>query len=97
MDRASHASLGGAPSTGPGLRMVLPVRGMTCASCVAHVEKALARVPGVQKVAVNLATESAAVEGVGLDAAALTGAVSAAGYEVPGQHLRLAVQAMTCA
>jgi len=97
MDRASHASLGGAPSTGPGRRMVLPVQGMTCASCVAHVEKALAQVPGVQKVAVNLATESAAVEGVGLDAAALTGAVSAAGYEVPGQHLRFAVQGMTCA
>jgi Cu+-exporting ATPase len=77
--------------------MVLPVQGMTCASCVAHVEKALAQVPGVRKVAVNLATESAAVEGVGLDASALTGAVSAAGYEVPAQHLRFAVQGMTCA
>ncbi len=77
--------------------MVLPVQGMTCASCVAHVEKALAQVPGVRRVAVNLATESAAVEGAGLDAAALTGAVSAAGYEVPVQHLRFAVQGMTCA
>ncbi|MGE5161469.1 MAG: heavy metal translocating P-type ATPase [Betaproteobacteria bacterium] len=77
--------------------MVLPVQGMTCASCVAHVEKALAQVPGVRKVAVNLATESAAVEGVGLDAAALSGAVGAAGYEVPAQHLRFAVQGMTCA
>ena len=97
VDRDSHAARGGAPSTGPDRRMVLPVQGMTCASCVAHVEKALAQVPGVRKVAVNLATESAAVEGVGLDAAALTGAVSAAGYEVPAQHLRFAVQGMTCA
>jgi len=97
VDRDFHAAPGGAPSTGTDHRMVLPVQGMTCASCVAHVEKALAQVPGVRKVAVNLATESAAVEGVGLDAAALTGAVSAAGYEVPAQHLRFAVQGMTCA
>ncbi|MGZ8273707.1 MAG: copper ion binding protein, partial [Burkholderiaceae bacterium] len=77
--------------------MVLPVEGMTCASCVAHVEKALAKVPGVRKVAVNLATESAAVEGAGLNAAALQGAVGAAGYAVPTQRLRFAVQGMTCA
>jgi len=77
--------------------MVLPVQGMTCASCVAHVEKALAQVAGVRKVAVNLATESAAVEGAGLQAAALQAAVAGAGYEVPTQHLRFAVQGMTCA
>ena len=35
------------------------VGGMTCASCVARVERALRKVPGVQEVAVNLATESA--------------------------------------
>ena len=75
VDRDSHAARGGAPSTAADRRMVLPVQGMTCASCVAHVEKALAQVPGVRKVAVNLATESAAVEGVGLDAATRTGAV----------------------
>ncbi|HET9025657.1 MAG TPA: copper ion binding protein, partial [Burkholderiaceae bacterium] len=97
MDRDSLAARGGAPSTLPLRRMVLPVHGMTCASCVAHVEKALGKVPGIQKVAVNLATESAAVEGVGVDAAALTDAVSAAGYEVPTRHLRFAVQGMTCA
>ncbi|HMN58130.1 MAG TPA: heavy metal translocating P-type ATPase, partial [Ottowia sp.] len=39
----------------------LGVGGMTCASCVARVEKALAKVPGVQQAAVNLATESARV------------------------------------
>jgi Cu+-exporting ATPase len=97
VDRDPQADRSGAPATGPGRRLVLPVQGMTCASCVAHVEKALAQVPGVRKVAVNLATESAAVEGVGLDAAALTGAVGAAGYEVPAQHLRFAVRGMTCA
>ena len=39
----------------------LGVGGMTCASCVARVERALNKVPGVQQAAVNLATESARV------------------------------------
>ena len=41
--------------------LVLPVTGMTCASCVHHVEKALRRVKGVATVNVNLATEKATV------------------------------------
>ena len=40
---------------------VLPVTGMTCASCVRRVERALGKVPGVESVAVNLATERATV------------------------------------
>ena len=46
------------------------VGGMTCASCVAHVEKALKAVPGVLEASVNLATERASVRalsGPGLD------------------------------
>ena len=39
----------------------LPVRGMTCASCVRRVERAIAKVPGVEAVAVNLATERATI------------------------------------
>ena len=79
-------------------RLVLPVQGMTCASCVAHVEKALAAVPGVTRVAVNLATESAAVEGgATVDVGALRQAVDAAGYEVPVDTLRLTIDGMTCA
>ena len=41
------------------------VEGMTCASCVRRVEKALAAVPGVDAAQVNLATEEAAVESAG--------------------------------
>jgi P-type Cu+ transporter len=41
--------------------VVLPVEGMTCASCVRRVEKAVAKVPGVREVSVNLATEKAKV------------------------------------
>ncbi|ADU34256.1 heavy metal translocating P-type ATPase [Variovorax paradoxus] len=61
----------------------LSVGGMTCASCVMRVERALKNVPGVQAVSVNLATESARV--VTTDAedmdARLRRAVRAAGYE----------------
>jgi Cu+-exporting ATPase len=78
-------------------RLTLPVHGMSCASCVAHVEKALAAVPGVSAVAVNLATESATVQGAALDAARLRHAVDEAGYEVPTDTLQLAIEGMTCA
>ena len=43
----------------------LGVGGMTCASCVAHVEKALRAVPGVVEATVNLATERAHVRALG--------------------------------
>jgi Cu+-exporting ATPase len=43
------------------LTLDLGVGGMTCASCVSRVEKALKKVPGVQDATVNLATESARV------------------------------------
>ena len=39
----------------------LDIDGMTCASCVARVEKALDRIPGVEAASVNLATEQAKV------------------------------------
>ncbi|MGO4474839.1 heavy metal translocating P-type ATPase [Massilia sp. 2TAF26] len=59
----------------------LAVRGMTCASCVARVEKALKKVPGVDDASVNLATEQATVHGAALDADAIVAAVAQAGYE----------------
>ena len=61
----------------------LGVGGMTCASCVARVEKALKKVPGVRSANVNLATESARVTAPDIDALApqLRRAVRDAGYE----------------
>jgi Cu+-exporting ATPase len=56
------------------------IRGMTCASCVARVEKALKAVPGVLEASVNLATEKASVRGAGVSADALIAAVTQAGY-----------------
>jgi len=59
----------------------LDISGMTCATCSARVEKALARVPGVFEASVNLATEQASVKlAQGTSAAALIAAVERAGY-----------------
>ncbi|KGV27707.1 heavy metal translocating P-type ATPase [Burkholderia pseudomallei] len=59
------------------------IAGMTCASCVGRVEKALAQVPGVARATVNLATEKAAVDAdadAHVDTARLIDAVKRAGY-----------------
>ncbi|MGI4802961.1 MAG: heavy metal translocating P-type ATPase, partial [Janthinobacterium lividum] len=60
----------------------IAIQGMTCASCVRRVERALEAVPGVVSVSVNLATERARVLRDGLDAgsAPLIAAVERAGY-----------------
>ena len=58
------------------------VEGMTCASCVRRVEKALASVPGVSGVVVNLATEEAAVSGESVPVAVLAEALAARGYHL---------------
>jgi Cu+-exporting ATPase len=58
---------------------------MSCASCVARVEKALSEVPGVVSASVNLASKSGTVEYVpGIaDRDAIRAAVAGAGYSVP--------------
>ena len=65
----------------PGLAE-LEIGGMTCASCALRVEKALAKVPGVTRASVNLATERARVESdAAVDPETLAAAVHKAGYE----------------
>ena len=73
----------------------LPVRGMSCASCVGRVEKAIRAVPGVRAAAVNLATERAHVEGG--DPAAIAAAIRGAGYEPAEQQVELAIEGLSCA
>ncbi|MBV8248526.1 MAG: copper ion binding protein, partial [Comamonas sp.] len=80
----------------------LSVEGMTCASCVGRVERALKKVPGVQEAVVNLATEKASlkVDDPASAAAVLPLAVAAiekAGYAVPAQSVDLQVDGMSCA
>ena len=65
-------------------RVQLPIAGMSCASCVGRVEKALLKVPGVLEAEVNLANEMATVVMAGgTTADALSAAVQRAGYSVP--------------
>jgi copper ion binding protein len=80
-------------------RIELPVRGMTCASCVARIEKGLAHVPGVHAATVNLAAERATLtydpEQAGVEEIAK--AIQELGYEVPVERLTLAIGGMSCA
>ena len=65
-------------------QVALRVEGMTCASCVTRVERAVLKLPGVEDAAVNLATGKASVthlpEVVSL--ARIGEAIEAAGYQV---------------
>lgn len=63
------------------LSLTLDVEGMSCASCVTRVEKALLKVPGVASATVNLATERATVGGVGVEAGDLIKAIEKIGYK----------------
>ena len=75
----------------------LPIRGMTCASCVGRVERALRQVPDVQQSSVNLAREQARVTAPRERLGELLAAIEHAGYSVPLQRLELAIGGMTCA
>ncbi len=91
VERGQHA-----PAAAP--RLDVAVSGMSCASCVRRVERAVAAVPGVAAVAVNLATERASITlGAGFQAARLADALAAAGYPAATETLDLAIAGMSCA
>jgi len=82
-------------SVTPSAEVALQIEGMTCASCVARVEKALLKVPGVSSAAVNLATEKATVQLLSsVPITSLKAAIEKAGYaakdvqedEAVGEH-----------
>lgn len=80
------------------LHLQLNIEGMTCASCVRHVEKALQSVTGVSRAVVNLATEKADVVTTGKPAIAdLVKAVDKAGYKVGLDSVDLDIGGMSCA
>lgn len=82
MNHAHHADR---PETG-GQETELKIEGMTCASCVRRVEKALSKVPGVTEANVNFATEKATVQHEGhVSHADLSKAVEGAGYSVEAE------------
>jgi Au+-exporting ATPase len=76
----------------------LPIKGMTCASCVGRVEAAIKKVSGVENVSVNLATERATIHVTeAVNRTVLVEAVHKVGYEVPTSKIELNVIGMTCA
>ncbi|HUZ73783.1 MAG TPA: heavy metal translocating P-type ATPase [Stellaceae bacterium] len=78
--------------------VVLPIAGMTCATCAGRVEKALSALPGVQAT-VNLSSEQADVQfdPTRIAPGALAEAVVRAGYDVPHEARELVISGMTCA
>ncbi len=83
IDRPTPAAAPPPSPTGRENEILLNVDGMTCASCVSRVERALSAVPGIASARANLATNQAAVNLVpgSLDIPALVEAVRRAGYE----------------
>ncbi|MBX4872510.1 copper-translocating P-type ATPase [Rhizobium bangladeshense] len=74
------------------------IEGMSCASCVARVERAIKAVQGVDAASVNLATERATVTFKDtVNAAAVLQAIESAGYEARIETLEMLVEGMTCA
>lgn len=86
------------PSAAGGTIRQFSIEGMTCASCVGRVERAIAKLPNVSKASVNLATERAEVTFAGApDVGAVANAIADAGYAVPEDTIELSVEGMTCA
>ncbi len=77
----------------------IQIEGMSCASCVTRVEKALKKVPGVAEATVNLATEEArvVVDPAQANAQTLVDAVKAAGYDAEIGQTSLEIEGMSCA
>src|SRR5260370_42336950 len=78
--------------------IMLPVQGMTCATCVGRVEKALHALPSVEA-SVNLSSEQAGIryDPTRVSPAALAQAVERAGYDVPHESRQLAISGLRCA
>ena len=81
------------------LDLALPISGMSCASCVSHVEGALKDLQGVRNVVVNLATNKASLsyDPQLVKVNDMQRAVEDVGYGVTVAELTLDVQGMTCA
>lgn len=80
-------------------RIDIPITGMTCAACANRIEKGLSRMDGVKEVAVNFATEKAAVtvESDASDLPAIRAKIQSLGYEVTERQVDLQLTGMTCA
>ena len=80
-------------------QITMPVLGMTCANCVAAVERNVKKVAGVSDAAVNFSTEKVTISYDPAQATpqAMIERISKAGYEVPTASMDLPITGMTCA
>ncbi|MDR2357694.1 MAG: heavy metal translocating P-type ATPase [Oscillospiraceae bacterium] len=82
---------------------VLSIRGMTCAACARRIERAVGKLPGIERAGVNLASEKLFVEydGAALELPAIKAAVTKIGYEVieksADASVVIPIGGMTCA
>ena len=87
----------------PEKQLTLPVIGMTCANCVAAVERNAKKAEGVTEASVNFAAEKVTVTydpdvtGAGAVTADVIARIHRAGYEVPTAEVDLPLLGMTCA
>lgn len=79
-------------------QLTLPVTGMTCANCVATVERNVRKLEGVREANVNFASErlSLVYDDALLSTADIIARVRKAGYDVPERTVELAVVGMDC-
>ena len=73
------------------------IDGMSCASCVGRIEKALLEIPDVKQASVNLATQRATVSSnTRINPTTILDAVENAGYEITQNNFSLIIEGMTC-
>ncbi len=84
--------------TSDGRSAIFAIEGMSCASCVARVERAINAVPGVRSASVNLATERAEVHfEEPAEPIDIVKAIEDTGYQVAEEQLDFGIQGMNCA
>jgi Cu+-exporting ATPase len=93
-----HEAVQGARTQG-GHRVIIPIRGMSCASCAVNIEKGLSQMEGVADANVNFATEKATVtfDPARVAVGDLTKTVKDLGYEAAAERVTLPVRGMSCA
>lgn len=82
----------------PTEKISIPIAGMSCANCAANIERRVKKLPGVQEIRVNFASESAVVvfDATQLKIPHIVKTIQDAGFTVPAARIELPVTGMTC-
>lgn len=79
-------------------KISIPITGMSCANCAANIERRVKKLPGIEDIRVNFASESAAVafDASQLKIPRIVETIQDAGFTVPAARIELPVTGMTC-